>query len=117
MSRGQWDGARTRCDGLGDQITSIANVRRVHFGECGPTQSPQVHPTRHERPESQLRSYCALEMAWLLSGSYPEPGPQVLAGDPEATGLSSRPPTEAGRGLRGEAGEGEPPRAAPRPDG
>jgi len=38
MSRGQWDGARTRCDGLGDQITSIANVRRVHFGKCGPPQ-------------------------------------------------------------------------------
>src|SRR5260370_16881981 len=113
MSRGQWDGARTRCDGLGDQITSIANVRRVHFGECGPTQSPQVHPTRHERPESQPRGYCALEMAWLLSGSYPEPGQQVLAGDPEATGLSSRPPTEAGGARRTERAVARPPPPPP----
>ena len=67
-----------------------------------------MHPTRHERLESQLRCYCALETAWLLSGTYPEPGQQVLAGDPEATGLSSRPPTEAGGACRMERAEESP---------
>jgi hypothetical protein len=48
MARGQDTG------GLGQQITSIVNVRRVDFGECGPLQQPQSIPGRKAHAGGRL---------------------------------------------------------------